>query len=63
MDYAILVVAGNAPLSGHTRTLWGLLQKYQVPTFIFVNKMDAVGADADKTLASLQQDLDAGCLP
>lgn len=63
LDYAILVVAGNAPLSGHTRTLWQLLKKYQVPTFIFVNKMDAIGADADQTLASLQADLEAGCLP
>ncbi|WP_407893667.1 GTP-binding protein [Lacticaseibacillus sp. N501-2] len=63
LDYAILVVAGNAPLSGHTRTLWNLLQRYGVPTFIFVNKMDAIGADAKQTLASLQADLDAGCLP
>ena len=45
LDYAILVVSGTDGVQGHTETLWRLLARYQVPTFIFVNKMDAAGAD------------------
>ena len=45
LDYAILVVSGADGIQGHTETLWRLLRRYNVPTFIFVNKMDAPGAD------------------
>ena len=43
LDYAILVVSGADGVQGHTRTLWNLLARYQVPTFIFINKMDQDG--------------------
>lgn len=45
LDYAILVINGADGVQGHTRTLWSLLKRYQIPTFIFINKMDQVGTD------------------
>ena len=45
LDYAILVISGTDGIQGHTETLWRLLARYQVPTFVFINKMDAPGAD------------------
>ncbi len=57
LDYAILVVSGTDGVQGHTETLWRLLARYQVPTFIFVNKMDAAGADRAAALADLRRRL------
>lgn len=57
LDYAILVVSGTDGVQGHTETLWRLLARYQVPTFIFVNKMDAAGADRATALADLRRRL------
>lgn len=62
LDYAILVVSATDGVQGYTRTLWRLLEHYQVPTFIFVNKMDAVGADRQKVLTNLQNNLASGCI-
>ncbi len=62
LDYAILVVSATDGVQGYTRTLWRLLGHYQVPTFIFVNKMDAVGADRQKVLTDLQNNLASGCI-
>ena len=62
LDYAILVVSATDGVQGYTRTLWRLLGHYQVPTFIFVNKMDAVGADRQKVLTDLQNNLANGCI-
>ena len=61
LDLAVLVVGANDGVQGHTRTLWRLLERYGVPTIVFVNKMDLAGADADAVLAELQQRLDAMC--
>ncbi|AGL89183.1 GTP-binding protein [Limosilactobacillus fermentum] len=63
LDYAILVVSAPAGVQATTRILWDLLDKYQVPTFVFVNKMDAPGVDQAAVLAQLQDELDPGCLP
>lgn len=57
LDYAILVVSGTDGVQGHTETLWRLLARYQVPTFIFVNKMDAAGTDRAAALADLRRRL------
>ena len=46
LDYAVLVISGTDGVQAHTETLWKLLARYRVPTFIFVNKMDLPGADA-----------------
>ena len=55
LDYAILVISGADGIQGHTETLWRLLNRYQVPTFVFVNKMDSPGADKTQLLAQLKK--------
>ncbi|WP_409969773.1 TetM/TetW/TetO/TetS family tetracycline resistance ribosomal protection protein [Bengtsoniella intestinalis] len=62
LDYAVLVISASDGVQGHTRTLWHLLQRHQIPTFVFVNKMDLVGADKNKVLAELQTVFADGCL-
>ena len=62
LDYAILVISGTDGVQGHTRTLWRLLKHYNIPTFIFVNKMDMPGTDADVMQAELKAELDDGCI-
>ncbi len=47
LDYAVLVISGADGVQGHTRTLWRLLKLYQVPVFLFINKMDQPGADKE----------------
>ena len=62
LDYAILVIGGSAGVQGHVQTLWKLLKEYQIPVFIFVNKMDQEGADKDVILKELQKRLDGACI-
>lgn len=62
LDYAILVINGADGVQGHTATLWKLLKRYQVPVFIFVNKMDQPGTDQEKILEELQKKLDSNCI-
>jgi len=62
LDCAILVISGSDGVQGHTRTLWKLLERYHLPTFIFVNKMDLNGADREKLLEQLQKRLSSGCI-
>ncbi|MCI8423696.1 MAG: GTP-binding protein [Lawsonibacter sp.] len=57
LDCAVLVISGADGLQGHTRTLWQLLERYQVPVFLFVNKMDLAGADREALLAQLEGEL------
>ena len=61
LDCAVLVISGTDGVQSHTRTLWQLLKHYQVPVFLFVNKMDLPGADRSAVLEQLQR-LDEGCL-
>ena len=63
LDYAVLVVSATDGIQGSTRTLWRLLQQYEVPTFIFINKSDVVGADPAAIIAQLQTEFAPGCLP
>lgn len=63
LDYAILVINGADGVQGHTRTLWNLLKQYQIPTFLFVNKMDQTGVEREKVLADLQRRLSDTCIP
>ena len=53
LDYAILVISGTDGIQNHTETLWRLLARYNVPTFIFVNKMDL---NADRNAVNCIQD-------
>lgn len=62
LDYAILVVSATDGVQGYTKTLWNLLQNYHIPTFIFVNKIDATGVDQAQVLEDLQNKLSAGCI-
>lgn len=62
LDCAVLVVSGTDGVQAHTLTLWRLLERYQVPVFLFINKMDLSGADRQKLLPQLQQQLSAGCV-
>ena len=62
MDCAILVISGTDGVQAHTRTLWRLLQRYEVPTFLFVNKMDLNGADRDALMQQLTSRLGSGCV-
>lgn len=62
LDYAILVISGADGIQGHTETLWRLLKRYDVPTFIFVNKMDAPAADKTKLLQQLKRRFSDGCI-
>ncbi len=55
MDYAVLVISAADGISGHTMTLWKLLERYNVPTFIFVNKMDQDGADKTALMEQIEQ--------
>ena len=50
MDYAVLLISGSDGVQGHTETLWKLLERHQVPTFLFINKMDQPDTDRDKLL-------------
>ena len=62
LDYAILVVSGTDGVQGHTQTLWNLLRRHKIPTFVFVNKMDLAGADRPAVLAQLQTRFGDGCV-
>lgn len=62
LDYAILVISGADGIQGHTETLWRLLKRYNVPTFIFINKMDAPAADKTKLLQQLKKRFSDGCV-
>ena len=62
LDYAILVISGADGVQGHTLTLWSLLERYEIPTFLFINKMDQNGTDQTALLEELQERLSSGCI-
>jgi len=62
LDYAVLVINGMDGIQGHVLTLWKLLKRYHIPTFLFVNKMDQSGTDRGKLLGKLQQRLSDRCI-
>ena len=62
LDYAILVISGEDVVQGHTLTLWSLLKRYEIPTFLFINKMDQNGTDKTALLEELQERLSSGCI-
>lgn len=62
LDYAILVISGADGVQGHVQTLWRLLDQYHIPTFVFINKMDQEGTDAEKLIEQLQKGLDERCI-
>ena len=62
MDCAVLVISGTDGVQAHTVTLWNLLERYRVPTFLFINKMDLPGPGKEALLSRLQRELSSGCL-
>ena len=62
LDYAILVISGADGVQGHTMTLWRLLERYQIPTFLFVNKMDLPDTRPEELLEQLSARLHPGCV-
>lgn len=62
LDCAVLVVSGTDGVQAHTETLWRLLARHRIPTFIFINKMDIQSTDRAALLAELKSRLDAGCV-
>ena len=62
LDYAILVINGADGVQAHTKTLWRLLKRYEVPVFLFVNKMDQQGCEKETLLAQLKEELSDSCI-
>lgn len=62
LDYAVLVISATDGIQSHTQTLWKLLAKYNVPCFIFINKMDLDGADQIRVLTQLREKFGEGCI-
>ena len=62
LDYCILVISGSDGVQSHTQTLWKLLERYNVPTFIFVNKMDISHFEKSEIIADLQKYLSENCV-
>ena len=61
LDYAILVISAKDGIQAHTKTIWKLLQTYQIPTFIFVNKMDSTYSTKEQLLQNIQKELNENC--
>jgi len=62
LDYAILVINGSEGIQGHTKTLWRLLDIYQIPVFLFINKMDQNRAEREELMAELKKQLSDRCM-
>ena len=63
LDAAVLVISASDGVQGHTVTLWRLLERYNVPVFFFINKMDQAGTDRQRVLSELQKRFGNACLP
>ncbi len=62
LDYAVLVISATDGIQSHTQTLWKLLSKYNVPCFIFINKMDLDNADKERVISELKTKFSDGCV-
>ena len=62
LDYAVLVISASDGIQSHTQTLWRLLNRYQIPTFLFVNKMDLAGSDRETIMKEMKTRLSDGCI-
>ena len=61
LDAAVLVISGADGVQGHVETLWRLLRRYDIPTFLFINKMDQPGTDRNGILRELEKKLSEHC--
>ena len=62
LDYAVLVISGADGVQGHVQTLWRLLKRYEIPVFLFINKMDQEGTDRQALMEELKKRLDEKCV-
>ncbi|MGV3074899.1 GTP-binding protein [Clostridium baratii] len=62
LDYAILIISGRDGVEGHTETIWNILRKHNVPTFIFINKVDLLLTDLDEVIKEIENDLNTEIL-
>ena len=62
LDYAILIISGSDGVQSHTETLWSLLERHHIPTFLFINKMDQAGTDHDSLMHALSNRLSDHCV-
>lgn len=62
LDYAVLVISGADGVQGHTATLWRLLERYQIPVFLFINKMDQQGVEEEPLLREVKEQLSGNCI-
>ena len=62
LDCAVLVISGSDGVQAHTETLWRLLKRHRIPTFLFVTKMDLAGADENTLMEELRSRLDGSCV-
>nr|WP_297174130.1 TetM/TetW/TetO/TetS family tetracycline resistance ribosomal protection protein [uncultured Agathobaculum sp.] len=62
LDYAVLVISGTDGVQAHTETLWRLLARHRIPTFLFINKMDVAVQARETLLAELRRRLDSSCI-
>ncbi len=62
LDFAVLVINSTDGVQAHTATLWQLLARYEIPVFLFINKMDLPGKSQQELMQHLQKQLSAGCL-
>ena len=62
LDYAVLVISASDGVQAHTQTLWRLLKRYEIPVFLFINKMDQPGTDRAAILLELKKQLSDGCI-
>lgn len=62
LDYAVLVISASDGVQAHTQTLWRLLKRYEIPVFLFINKMDQPGTDRETILLELKKQLSDGCI-
>ena len=62
LDYAVLVISGADGIQSHTETLWRLLARYEIPVFLFINKMDQPGTNRSDLMEQLKKRLDDGCI-
>lgn len=62
LDYALLLISGSDGIQGHTETLWRLLDRYKIPTFLFINKMDQEGTDRDSLMKQINARFGGECI-
>ena len=62
LDYAILVINGADGVQAHTKTLWRLLKRYEIPVFLFINKMDQPGCEKEALLTEIKSELSSDCI-